>query len=260
MSLTRVQIPSPNHSSRSGAGVRLIVLHTAEGARTFQDLGHFFANSSVQASSHCGADDTPNTVGQYVADSEKAWAVADFNSVSVNLELCAFAAWSRDEWLKHPNMLHNAAAWVAEEAQRFGLPIVKLTAAQAQGNGRGVCQHVDLGAAGGGHHDCGPGFPIDEVLSMAQNIAAGAQYSRFDDKPRRIYGKLRTERGQVQLYDKLRAMQTPKLHPRRIQLRFVRLVLVNFCNRIRTLGHLDKFDRQWRLDQMQARAQGKRIV
>ena len=35
-------------------------------------------------------------------------------------------------------------------------------------SGRGVCQHVDLGARGGGHHDCGPGFPMDRVLDMAR--------------------------------------------------------------------------------------------
>jgi hypothetical protein len=64
-------------------------------------------------------------------------------------------------------MLANTAAWVAEEAAHFGIPIVKLSAAQAQAGGPGVCQHADLGAMGGGHWDCGPGFPIDEVLSMA---------------------------------------------------------------------------------------------
>ena len=32
MSLKRVWIASPNYSSRSGSGVRLVVVHTAEGA------------------------------------------------------------------------------------------------------------------------------------------------------------------------------------------------------------------------------------
>lgn len=168
MSLRRLWIPSPNFSSRGGAGVRLIVLHTAEGARTIQSLGSFFSSPSVQASSHCGADDTPNTVGEYVHRTDKAWTVAEYNPVSVNLELCAFASWSRAEWMKHPHMLENCAHWIAEEAAAFKLPIVKLSAAQAQGSGKGVCQHRDLGAAGGGHHDCGDGFPIDHVLELAK--------------------------------------------------------------------------------------------
>jgi hypothetical protein len=35
----------------------------------------------------------------------------------------------------------------------------------------GVCQHVDLGAAGGGHHDCGSAYPFEAVLAMARDRA-----------------------------------------------------------------------------------------
>jgi N-acetylmuramoyl-L-alanine amidase/Putative peptidoglycan binding domain len=176
--LKRVSIPSPNYSSRGGSPVRLIVLHTTEGARTYQDLGAFFGRSSAQASSHVGIDDTAGVVGEYVAGSQKAWTQAKANPYSVSAEMCAFAKWAPSDWEKHPNMLKNAAAWVAEEAKAFGIPIVRLTAAQAQGGGRGICQHYDLGAAGGGHWDCGPGFPMDRVLEMAKGGGAspsGAQ-------------------------------------------------------------------------------------
>lgn len=167
MALKRVWIPSPNYSSRGGAKVRLIVLHTAEGARTYQSLGSFFGSSSSGVSSQTGIDDTANTIGEYVTRGSKAWTQGNANPVAVSSELCAFASWSAAEWDKHPNMLANAAAWVAEEAAAFGIPIVRLTATQAQGSGRGVCQHVDLGKWGGGHTDCGPNFPMDRVLQMA---------------------------------------------------------------------------------------------
>jgi len=167
--MRRISIPSPNHSERTGE-VRLIVLHTAEGARTIQELGHFFQNPAVQASSHAGVDDTPDTIGIYVHTKDKAWACVEFNSVSVNLEQCAFAAWSRDEWLQHPNMLANAAHWVRNQSKHYDIPMVALTPQQAQGSGRGVCQHRDLGAAGGGHSDCGPDYPMDHVLQMARNL------------------------------------------------------------------------------------------
>jgi N-acetylmuramoyl-L-alanine amidase-like protein len=170
MALKRVWIPSPNYSSRGGATPRLIVLHTAEGARTIESLGGYF-QGNVSASSHVGADDKVNTVGEYVKRENKAWTQSDYNSAAVSIELCAFAAWSLDEWHRHPNMLANCAAWVAEEAAHYGIPITRLSASQAQGSGRGVCQHVDLGAGGGGHHDCGPEFPIDEVLNMARGGA-----------------------------------------------------------------------------------------
>src|SRR5215467_13827140 len=171
MTLTRISYPSPNYSSRGGAAVRLIVLHTAEGSRTIESLGSFFGNSSSQVSSHAGADDKVNTVGIYVQRANKAWTAANYNPVAIQIELCAFAAWSEAEWNQHPNMLDNCAKWIAEEAAAFGIPIVKLNASQAQGTGRGVCQHRDLGAGGGGHTDCGNGFPIDKVLQMAGGTA-----------------------------------------------------------------------------------------
>jgi hypothetical protein len=166
--LERVWIPSPNYSSRSSS-VRLIVLHTAEGARTYQDLGAFFGHPSSGVSSHVGIDDTPGVVGEYVHRDKKAWTQGNANPYSVAAELCAFAEWDLDEWANHLEMLANTAEWIAEEAKAFGIPLERLSAAQAQdGYSKGVCQHVDLGAAGGGHWDCGPSFPMDDVIAMAQ--------------------------------------------------------------------------------------------
>jgi N-acetylmuramoyl-L-alanine amidase len=171
MALKRVWIPSPNYSSRGGASVRLIVLHTTEGARTYQDLGAFFARSSSGVSSQVGIDDTLGTIGEYVKRANKAWTQGNANPVSTSAEQCAFAAWTGAEWDKHPNMLANTAAWIAEEAAFYNIPIVKLTPAQAQGSGRGVCGHVDLGSWGGGHTDPGKGYPWDKVLAMAKGQA-----------------------------------------------------------------------------------------
>jgi len=165
--LRRSPIPSPNYSGRGGAAVRLIVLHTAQGARTFAELGNYFANPASGVSSHVGIDDTPGMVGEYVRPDYKAWTAAGANPVAVQAELCAFAEWSTDEWLRHPAMLENAGRWVGEEARRFGIPLTVLSAAEAQSGEAGVCQHVDLGSWGGGHWDCGPGFPMSYVMGYA---------------------------------------------------------------------------------------------
>jgi hypothetical protein len=172
MPLHRVAIPSPNYSNRGGAGVRLIVLHTAEGARTIESLGSFFANPSAGVSSHAGIDDKAGTIGVYVRRGDKAWTQGDANPVAVSAELCAFAAWDAAEWHRHEAMLENAAAWIAEESAAFGIPIRELTPAEAQGTGAGVCQHIDLGSWGGGHVDCGPAFPLDHVLELARGGAS----------------------------------------------------------------------------------------
>jgi len=151
--------------------VRLIVIHTAEGATTIESLGSYF-QGNVSASSHTGIDDKAGVIGEYVRRDYKAWTQANANPVCVSVELCGFASWSAAEWKKHPNMLSNCAQWIAEEAAYFGLPITKLSSSQAQSSGRGVCQHADLGSWGGGHWDCGGSFPIDQVLDMARGGAA----------------------------------------------------------------------------------------
>jgi len=186
MSLDRVPIWSPNYSDRKGATVTTIVLHTAEGALTYQELGSYFGNPAVQASSHVGIDDTPNTVGEYVQRGSKAWTASDANPWSVQAELCAFASWTADDWAAHPTMLANTAAWVAEEADYFGIPLDLLSPDEAQDPSvRGVCQHNDLGSMGGGHWDCGPDFPIDDVLAMARGETPDTvpQPRKDDDMP-----------------------------------------------------------------------------
>ena len=95
----------------------------------------------------------------------------------MSVELCAApisssyacgANWSSDEWNRHDGMLANLADWIREECQHYGLPITKLSANDAQGSGRGVCGHADLGAGGGGHWDPGPNFPWSTVMDMAR--------------------------------------------------------------------------------------------
>jgi N-acetyl-anhydromuramyl-L-alanine amidase AmpD len=172
MVLTRIWKPSPHNSARSGS-VRLIVIHTTEGATTIDSLGNWFANPSAKVSSHVGADNhRQGQIGEYVKRDRSAWTQGNFNSACVSCEMCtpagAAMGWSRDYWLtKQGWMLDNTAAWIAEEAAKFGIPITKISASSAQGSGRGVCGHVDLGSAGGGHTDPGPGFPWDYVISKA---------------------------------------------------------------------------------------------
>ena len=167
MALKRVWMATPHYSSRGGAKVKLVVLHTTEGAATIESLGSWYKNPSSQVSSHTGIDDKVNTVGEYVKRPDKAWTQANYNPQSTSTELCAFASWGRPEWLKHPVMLENCRLWILEECNHFGIPRVRLSAAQAQGGASGVCMHADLGAGGGGHWDCGPGFPWDVVMAGA---------------------------------------------------------------------------------------------
>jgi hypothetical protein len=145
----------------------LVVLHTAQGADDYRDLGAYF-QGDVGVSSHVGIDDTPGEVGEYVARGGAAWTAAAYNSTAVQAELCAWAEWTAAQWHnEHAQMIANAAAWVGEECAAFGIPLVALNAAQAQGGASGVCDHAALGADGGGHWDIGHGLTVAEVVAMA---------------------------------------------------------------------------------------------
>jgi len=170
MALTRLWKPSPHNSARSGS-VRLIVLHTTEGSTTIESLANWFANPSSKVSSHVGADNhRQGTIAEYVKRDRAAWAQGNYNSASICIEMCTTAGaangWSRDYWLtKQGWMLDNTAAWVAEEARAYGIPLVKLSASQAQGGGRGLCGHVDIQPQD--RTDPGKGFPWDYIIAKA---------------------------------------------------------------------------------------------
>jgi hypothetical protein len=166
-------IPSPHYSQGRGP-YNKIVLHTTEGAQTIESLGDWFANPTSQVSSHFGADDVKRgTVGAYVYETNTAWTQSGANSYCLSIELCtpsgAAANWSRETWLSKDTLLRNTADWVAWMAGKYGIPIRALSDSEAQDpNCRGVCEHSNLGAWGGGHYDCGPGFPMDVIIKWAK--------------------------------------------------------------------------------------------
>ena len=170
-------IPTDNHSSRSGARVRLVVLHTTEGARTVESLGRYFQTGTDQASYHAAFDD--RRAETYVDYGRAAWALRKANPISDNAAFCAFAAWTRAEWLRHPRMLELAAQWVAQRCAARGVPIRRLTLAEAAACVRdpnhpgGVIMHRDYTWAtrDGTHHDCGDHLPWNVILTRARELA-----------------------------------------------------------------------------------------
>ena len=168
MALTRVWTPSPNYSG--GSTKRLLVIHTMEGftgSNGAYDCAKYF-QGNVGASSQVCIDNNRGKIWECVSRSNGAWTQCNYNSVSVSMEQSGYASWSRDKWLnERSNQLHNVADWIAEEAKKFGIPITRLNASQAQGSGRGICGHQDLGGTGCGHSDPGGNWPWDKVLEWA---------------------------------------------------------------------------------------------
>jgi len=170
-----VWIPSPHYSTSRGP-YNKIVLHTTEGAMKIRDLGAWFQNPGAQCSSHHGADNYERGVfGAYVYENYSAWTQGNANGYCLSLEMCAYASWTRSTWLNDKAvLLDNAAEWVRYCVDKYGIPWTVLNDYQAQDpNVRGICEHVNFGSWGSGHHDCGTGFPMDVVIDKAKSGGGG---------------------------------------------------------------------------------------
>jgi len=168
-------MPSPNYSTSRGP-YNKIVFHTTEGAMTIESLGNWFAQTAAQCSSHHGADQYQRgLLGAYVYEQYKAWTQGNANPYCLSLEMCAYASWSRSTWLGKPILVDNAAEWLRYCVDKYKIPWTLLSNAQAQDpNARGICQHVNFGSWGSGHHDCGSGFPMDVVIDKAKKWGGGS--------------------------------------------------------------------------------------
>lgn len=155
-------VANVSNQSARGAKPSLIVLHSTEshnriGVSDLQANVSWFDNPSSQASSHVIVDGE-GISARCVPDARKAWTQSAFNSVALSVEQIGFAA--QAQW---PDaQLRKTAQYVAYWSSKYGIPLERSTV-------RGVCEHSSLGAAGGGHHDCGQNYPFDRVLTMARD-------------------------------------------------------------------------------------------
>ena len=134
---------SPNYSSRNGQRTRLIVAHDCEGS--FAGSVSWFAQAQSQVSAHIVLSEDGERAVQMVAWANKAWHVCNMNGFSEGIEAAGYAAkgLGAPEWQALANL-------VAYRLRANNIPCQRATSANAW---TGWCQHADLGAAGGGHHD-----------------------------------------------------------------------------------------------------------
>jgi hypothetical protein len=162
------------YSERGTRPVSLIVIHTAEGARTAAALGAYFQRADIQASSHVGIDGSSTL--QFVPYNKAAWTVRSGNPISENAELCGFARWTRPQWLStgtvdgvvNPRaMVSRAAAWARSRALARGIPLTHLTPVQVGQNAWGLIDHFawTIGKKDGTHTDVGGSFPWDVFMA-----------------------------------------------------------------------------------------------
>jgi hypothetical protein len=165
-----------HQSSREGARIHGLVLHTTEGSDNPSDMADLKQLGSIfdgeEASAHIGVN-VAGKFGRYVEDAAKAWAVCNFNSITLSLEQIAFAAYSKEEWYKHRhNQLHGAAEFLAYGHTHYGVPLEKGACSGSSITRAGVFQHKDLGISGSGHSDCGDGYPEGYVILLGKFFIA----------------------------------------------------------------------------------------
>jgi len=161
------QIPSPNYS-QTLISHDLFVAHMTEGGY----LGSVaWCCRQGGAAPHLFMSEDGAEVTQSVPLQFKAWAQCAFNACGVSLEIPGFTAQGVPEARWRAAAL--IAAWVC---RAYAIPPVWAPG----GVGRGLCQHHDLGAAGGGHVDCsGIGSPT--WLAFVGYVKEA--FDAFDDGP-----------------------------------------------------------------------------
>lgn len=164
-----------NQSLRSVPTPRLIVIHDTEshdraGNSDLESIGAWFNNKASQASSHVCVDGEGRSA-IYVPDGKKAWHAASFNSISLGIEQIGFATFTTAVWNRNQRaQIKKVAKYIAYWSKRYNIPIREGKVSTATGAVLlpGIVTHSQLGAAGGGHHDPGKGYPMAALLRTAR--------------------------------------------------------------------------------------------
>lgn len=159
-----------NKSSREGVKPAIIVLHSTESANIpgpgdLQSVWHWFNNPSADASSHV-ITDAEGQSARCVADEDKAWTCAGFNSVSLNIEQIGYAA--QGQWVDAE--IDETARWIAKWSIKHGIPIERGKVVGSAVVKAGILLHSELGSIGGGHSDPGGAYPLGRVIERAKSI------------------------------------------------------------------------------------------
>ena len=170
--------------------VRMIVLHTAEcpcQPGKALAVARYFAGESAEQ---------PGGVAHYTVDPEStthsvpeatacAHAGAASRLGSVGIEMCGYSA---DQWTDaaHQATMRRAADLAREVAARWGVPLVRLSAADLKAGKRdGYTYHRDVTASLGGtsHTDPGPNFPYAKMHELLTGVVVASPLSSTTATP-----------------------------------------------------------------------------
>lgn len=109
-------------------------------------------------------------------DDWQTWSSGNYgNNIGLHRSFVMRGTESRDEWLRYDAMLRAGAQRDAAWCRKYGIPAVKLSAADLRAGKKGFCGHLETGQAWGGtdHVDPGAGFPWDYYLKLVNEYLGG---------------------------------------------------------------------------------------
>lgn len=184
-------IQARNYTAADRSKIRLLVVHTMENPEkpgTARATAKWFAGPlAPQASAHACVDN--NEFVLCVQEKDVAWAAPGANRDGYHIEHAGYARQDSIDWADpfSTAMLKLSAAHAADIANRYGIPVRKLTVDEVRDKScKGFCGHADVTAAFhlSDHTDPGAGFPWDFYLSQVnENMLPGEVLDAMDEVP-----------------------------------------------------------------------------
>ena len=165
-------VQSVHHQPRQKL-IRRVVVHCTENAELegmAMMNAHLFAGpQSPEASVHYFVDD--KVIVQCVRDEEKAWHAPGANEDGIGVEIVGRASQSVEQWADPYSRaaLYRAMGLIADVCRRHNIPVQFLDHKTLLTDACGITTHAEVTrawpAAGHGHSDPGPSFPMEALLT-----------------------------------------------------------------------------------------------
>lgn len=170
-----IEILSPNHNGRKGAGISAIVLHHTASPADAQAIARWFQRRQARVSSHYVVD-RDGTIVRCVPDHRRAWHAGpsvfrgrtNVNDFSLGIEIC-----NKGDGIEPypPEQVQAVTRLVAWLAQRHGIPLSRVT------------RHRDVIRPAGIKNDPSDNFPFFGVVTMAEALLEGGTRAATGQHP-----------------------------------------------------------------------------
>lgn len=166
--------------------IRIICLHvTVNAPGTPAQNVAAYQRDSESGSYHELVDTAPRVLIENT-DDWQTWSSGNYgNNIGLHRSFVMWGNETREQWLQQDAMLRAGAQRDAQWCKRYGIPPVKLTAADLRAGKKGFCGHLETGQAWGGtdHVDPGKGFPWDVYLRYVREYMDGNPVEKKEAAP-----------------------------------------------------------------------------